>query len=322
MLKHLFCLTFLFLLDTPRGFTQEVDVEIEGVFYWNPIFRYSNLNNSGTIKHSYTTRITRSYSYTGIIETVNEYKRSDINRNTRKLNIGGAYEAISASVEYSNERSTEINTFIRTRQEQTWKTQYEETKEETREYLVGPHSSLELYQLHFKAPGILYTFNTLSTVYEEPKKAKFHILVRPIRFIQDIRVEYSSNEGGRPSNRIREVFGQNDDINYKFGGKFVYLVPVYTYDIESAMTSIDVVIRGSKWPGYNDVAQGAGGDFRYIVAVRNSFERSKITEVALLRNSNSRGNLGQVSGYSGISRDINENRAKDFLHLIWKTIGV
>lgn len=255
-------------------------------------------------------------------DTVNEYKKTESSKNSQELNVGFTYKAITASTKLTNENSREVSNFLSTKVQTSSSSKFEYERKEEREYNVGPNSVLELYQLKFEAPGVEYTFPTLSTVYEPPRVVPINVVVEPIRFLHNIRVQYADDEGGRPTDRIREVNNKNDDIYFQFGGKFVYLVPEYTLVTDNAMTNIDIVITGGNKPGFSDVSKGAGGDNRYIVPVRGTFVTRKITEVALLRNENSAGSLAQVPGYDGITKDINEGRGKHFLHLVFKTVKV
>jgi hypothetical protein len=53
---------------------------------------------------------------------------------------------------------------------------------------VGPHSKLELYQLYFKAPGISYACNALSTTKKPDEIVELSIKVRPHEFISGLQV--------------------------------------------------------------------------------------------------------------------------------------
>ncbi len=67
-----------------------------------------------------------------------------------------------------------------------------------------------------------------------------------------------------------------------------------------------------------DIARGTGGDYRYVIPEKDQREKKKISEINLLRSSNSV--TVPPNGYSGMSIDINRGRKGDFLYLIWKTV--
>ncbi|KAH8823623.1 hypothetical protein DL96DRAFT_1615069, partial [Flagelloscypha sp. PMI_526] len=94
----------------------------------------------------------------------------------------------------------------------------------------------------------------------------------------------------------------NPDINGGFGGKYIYLIP-------KPAVYIQIIIRDSEISGQSDLAEGAGGKFRYIKLIYDASDDEKITKVALYRKSNNDRSL---------SSDINKDRSGDFLHLIYR----
>ncbi|GBE79429.1 hypothetical protein BKA93DRAFT_753262 [Sparassis latifolia] len=137
--------------------------------------------------------------------------------------------------------------------------------------------------------------------------------------ISDHRVVYGTLQSEQPSDRVLEVEGGNDDINAGFGGKrvaFVWLVPVYTADPSNAASAFDVVIQSSEDPNRNDLAAGAGGDFRYLLPITTGARQ--IASVALLRSKESVDSI--PPGYDGKTTDINKGRGGDFLYLLWQWI--
>ena len=99
---------------------------------------------------------------------------------------------------------------------------------------------------------------------------------------------------------------------------FVWLVPTFTSDPGSAQTSYSIVIQGDSNDHYQDLAKGAGGDYRYLHS-RHDGEQ-KITKVNLLRLDEALGDL--PAGYDGRSGDINQGRGGTYLYLIWKSVRV
>ncbi|KAM5535327.1 hypothetical protein V8D89_011012 [Ganoderma adspersum] len=106
-----------------------------------------------------------------------------------------------------------------------------------------------------------------------------------------------------PSERVRELHGESDDINYQYGG-------------DAAAVGFEIVIQGDADGSLKDLSKGAGGDFRYVLPIKDITKESKVTEVALLRLD---GDLwGLPAGWVGNTYDINRNCEKTFLYLLWK----
>ncbi|KAM5536439.1 hypothetical protein V8D89_009875 [Ganoderma adspersum] len=78
----------------------------------------------------------------------------------------------------------------------------------------------------------------------------------------------------------------------------------------------EIVIQGDADGSLKDLAKGAGGDFRYVLAIKDVTKEGKVTQVVLLR---LEGALrGRPLGWVGNTIDINKNRGKTFLYLLWK----
>ncbi|KAI1785754.1 hypothetical protein LXA43DRAFT_1099898 [Ganoderma leucocontextum] len=138
-----------------------------------------------------------------------------------------------------------------------------------------------------------------------------------MQFISSVDVVYSDEPSGAPAERVRELNGQNDDINYQFGGKYVWLVPVYTSDRGAAVAGFEIAIQKDGDQSLNDLAKGAGGDYRYLLPVKDATQAAKVTEVALLRLDNEMAD--RPAGWSGNTIDINKGRGKTYLYLLWKS---
>lgn len=95
---------------------------------------------------------------------------------------------------------------------------------------------------------------------------------------------------------------------------FVWLVPEFTSDPEKASTSFNIVIQPDANPDFQDLAKGAGGNYRYLHPHRGASQ--KITQVNLLRLDNPISDL--PAGYNGKTSDINKDREGTYLYLIWK----
>ena len=99
--------------------------------------------------------------------------------------------------------------------------------------------------------------------------------------------------------------------------RYVWLVPVYTEDVGSAATGFDIVIQGESNPALDDLAKGAGGDYRYLLPRTGGQQDKKVTQVVLFRSDNA---IDRVpNGWDGMTIDINKGRGKTYLYLVWKT---
>ncbi|KZW01229.1 hypothetical protein EXIGLDRAFT_745215 [Exidia glandulosa HHB12029] len=135
------------------------------------------------------------------------------------------------------------------------------------------------------------------------------------QFISGIQVVYGTKADQEPPGALQEVTGMHNDMNYQFGGDFVWLKPVYSSDPNGAVTGWDLQITNKGIPWAQDLAAGTGGDNRYIFPTYGGSNR--ITRLALYR-------LGAAPsripppGYDAMSDDINKGRGKTFLYLVWK----
>ncbi|KIM22137.1 hypothetical protein M408DRAFT_57426, partial [Serendipita vermifera MAFF 305830] len=123
----------------------------------------------------------------------------------------------------------------------------------------------------------------------------------------------------RPNNAITDIEGDGGDINKNCGGEYVWIVPVTTDAGNAGCTRFDVEIRDSVMDGYDDLAKGAGGDYRYLIPRIDCLNNHKIIEIRLMRSSSSVQHPPE--GYSGMSNNINQGRENkgDHLYVVWKT---
>ena len=70
---------------------------------------------------------------------------------------------------------------------------------------------------------------------------------------------------------------------------------------------------------YQDLAKGAGGDYRYLLPISDTGNPNKITSLRLCRSSSAV--TSPPDGYSGMSANINSGRDKDFLYLLYQTVS-
>ncbi|RPB15122.1 hypothetical protein P167DRAFT_483145, partial [Morchella conica CCBAS932] len=122
-----------------------------------------------------------------------------------------------------------------------------------------------------------------------------------------------------PSNRIREINGQTEDINHGFGGKYVWLVPGYGTTATTAATDFEIVVQNTPNKGKDNLAEGAGGKARYLIVGKDPLAPERVTHVAFPKTIESV--KGVPVGYSGMTIDIHNGRGGDFLYLCWKSEG-
>jgi hypothetical protein len=121
------------------------------------------------------------------------------------------------------------------------------------------------------------------------------ISTKKIKLLKDIKVVYTDELIDRPDDIIEEVDGniKSADINYKHGGKYVWLKPEYTYVIDEAATDIKIVFTKSENSNKYDLSKGDNEKFfRYL-------------EISHDKNSKPTRN---PYNYKKYTRDINEDR--------------
>ncbi|RXW20933.1 hypothetical protein EST38_g4913 [Candolleomyces aberdarensis] len=205
---------------------------------------------------------------------------------------------------------------------------------------IGAHSKVVLYQQCFSVPG----FDINSEVFisrPEPltslsEPLNISVVAKKVEFIEYIGVVATNSSGEMPSIRVREINGGNDDINAGFKGKYISLVPVYTTNKDKAATRFDLILndgplpaeqvaaneerRAQGKPCITDLAEGAGGLYRYLVPVADPRVTHKVTGLALLREFGGPGTDIHSLGYNGMSMDLNRSRKGDWLYVLWRTV--
>jgi hypothetical protein len=100
---------------------------------------------------------------------------------------------------------------------------------------------------------------------------------------------------------------------------YVWLVPTYTYNAAEAAVRFDLFIQDKPHDGWSDLAKGAGGSYRYLEPASDSNNPTKLTDLKLYRSDNGVGAFPVP--YTGHTTDINANRKKTFLYLIWSSVS-
>ncbi|CAF3381942.1 unnamed protein product [Rotaria socialis] len=306
----------------PDERAKSTPVEFKGKLIWELIFDYNHIGKDATGKYEKKEVIREKYQARTVVETVNETAKTTTTTNNVSLNLGAATKLLSASIGSSFENSKNVCEFMSKRMEENKDYEREWEIEEKYEHEVGPNTQLALYRIYFMAPGVVCP-GGLVTNRQDDKDVHIMINVQTIELIRNLIVVYGDNPSDAPTeNRVQEIKNQNDvqsdDLNKDFRGKYTWLVAEYTTNVEDAASSFLIYMQSQEKHGMEDIARGTGGDFRYVVPVKNQREKKKINEINLLRSSNS---VDVVpDGYSGKSIDINRGRKKDFLYLIWKTV--
>ncbi|CAK7212931.1 hypothetical protein SCUCBS95973_001627 [Sporothrix curviconia] len=123
--------------------------------------------------------------------------------------------------------------------------------------------------------------------------------------------------GDRPGNAIFEINGCSPDINRGHGGEFVWLIPHKASSPHIMADNIWVDIRDSSDGDRDDLAKGAGGDYRYLSWTNNMNATHFITDIALWRAADKKDSPPE--NWHHKSDDINRGRGGDYLYLVWRT---
>ncbi|KAG6830641.1 hypothetical protein H0H87_007455 [Tephrocybe sp. NHM501043] len=327
--------------------SQTVAFPIKARLLWRLVFDYDNSGNQGSIEHKYTFTESGSYTSTEFNESVATHAKKLHDEDKIEVQVGASYGPVSANVGAGHTSSKEIDDML----QNTSRIQSESTisysRTEERTYTVGPQSRLCLYQRNFKYPGMSVAETTFRTTPvplgndELEEEVVVDLVLAPKSFIKNIKacflaprtvhasesmfswflqVIYSDRLTQAPSDRIRDINGGSDDINYDQSGKYVWLVAEKTTKVAEAITHIDLVITSTEDKRYDDLAKGAKGKYRYLIPIRQSGQSLFLTNLRLLRSHSDIINIGIIIGLfqaSGYTKDINAGRGGDYLHLLW-----
>ncbi|KXJ92488.1 hypothetical protein Micbo1qcDRAFT_204461 [Microdochium bolleyi] len=133
-------------------------------------------------------------------------------------------------------------------------------------------------------------------------------------FISRIEVIYGDD---KPYDTVNELTGGNADINGGHGGDYVWLKVHKATKPSELVSSIWTVHRESHIAGMSDLANGAGGMFRYLHMVHDMTVNKYVTDIALWRDGSHHDEVPH--GWDGKTSDINDGRGGDFMYLVWKT---
>ncbi|OXV09573.1 hypothetical protein Egran_02664 [Elaphomyces granulatus] len=137
------------------------------------------------------------------------------------------------------------------------------------------------------------------------------------KYLNNIAVSYGDAPSSEPSDAISTIDGNNGDINAGQKGKYVWLSPKWSSESSNAVSNIRIIIQKENDPNFEDLAKGAGGDYRYLRLEKN--ESDKIHALRLLRRKDEVNyETIHALGFDGFSTDINKGRGGDYLYLVWK----
>ncbi|GJE91722.1 hypothetical protein PsYK624_078720 [Phanerochaete sordida] len=308
-------------------------VPMQGTVFWKPVFEYDNSENDGTITFRKTLSFSTTFTARVFASEVNEaiYRYATAQQSSTAsldltLGLGSAaFEVLGAAASQENTTTTEFDSALRLVREHAAGVVQTTVQSTEQTYTVGPRSRLNLYQKVFHFAGLDHECDAVRVsprVLRESEAVDVVVRARPVAFVKDIQVVYGDCAAEAPPLRVVEVHGGNADINAGFGGKYVWLVPLYTFDPAEAASRFDLIVQEDGYGGWPDLAKGAGGQFRFLRAVHDPRAHVKIRELAFLRSG--AGAVGGVEGwgFSGRTEDINRERQGDWLYLMWKTHAV
>ncbi|KAH6891474.1 hypothetical protein B0T10DRAFT_485368 [Thelonectria olida] len=135
-------------------------------------------------------------------------------------------------------------------------------------------------------------------------------------FASWVEVIYTDNDS-KPGNTLNELNNLSADVNKGFGGKYVWLRIHRAPKPSMIVNQFWVDVRENSIGGRDDdLAKGAGGDYRYLQWSNDMDVEHYVTEVALWRTTSAENR--PPMGWEGKTEDINRGRGGDYLYLIWK----
>ncbi|KAH6980238.1 PLC-like phosphodiesterase [Fusarium venenatum] len=144
------------------------------------------------------------------------------------------------------------------------------------------------------------------------------------QYISALTVQASNASNFFPTGTCVDVSPDqgSPDCNNGFSGEYTYVVKSFTTDPSQAITGLSIDITGDSNPALGDMANGTGGDFRYVITSQNLTLPIRISDVQLWRSPDDPVTLADAVGWDGISTDINHGRSGAYLYLVWKNAQV
>lgn len=308
---------------------------LTGEYSWERLDHISLVNSSSSAAEYEITLVEReTLSKKQLLEHVVRQTKDISFESSQGVKIGsGELLAKLISVEVKGDDTHKVATQYY--EDTRFLSEEDTTKESSRErkytVTVAPGDAMSVYQLKFHGPGVTISCENHQVVVQsgpapiEPNH-QVELLVcygiRPNQFLSNLTVEaYTDDHVSSEGTIVQEGFGESNDINRKFKGKFTYLRKHFTNDPEEAVRHIAAVFSEDAIPGLGgDMAEGAGGLFRYIRTYtrRDGYIGAPVNpyELFLWRSENSD---GWPRGCT-LTKDLNKYRGGDYLWLGWKTV--
>ncbi|KAG5724445.1 hypothetical protein E4T56_gene15874 [Termitomyces sp. T112] len=306
-----------------------VTMKIRGTYIWKMVFDFDNSNNQASVDYSY--KVTESGLYnpgTFNYAFMAGVRRIPPDRSPFKPNV--SYGPVSIGFNDRRDSNKDVYTvFQKAAQEQKEEIDFF-SKSHDRKHTIGAGSRVILYQRAFELPGVMvrtdyfqWTSNPLpaKSVAED---VAIKMVMAPRKYLKDLKVVCSNIRGDAPPDRVRDWFGGTTNINDTYGGKFCWIVPVMTTNVNEAQTRVELSLPQKADPRYVNLAQGTKGSQIYLHPIRQSDKDLFITEVILARfDSDKYSSLnntiwpGLPKGYT---RNINRKREArgQYLYLVWR----
>lgn len=146
------------------------------------------------------------------------------------------------------------------------------------------------------------------------------------QYVSALNVQASNDSSFFPIGTCVDVSSSlgSPDCNNGFSGEHTYVVKKMTTDPSQAITGLAIDITRDSNPALGDMADGAGGDFRYVITSQDLSLATRVSDVQLWRSQNDSVSLSDVNaaGWDGITSDINHGRSGAYLYLVWKNVQV
>ncbi|KAL8721626.1 MAG: hypothetical protein Q9225_001715, partial [Loekoesia sp. 1 TL-2023] len=294
----------------------DIIIPVTGSLYWVEIwFRDNSSNPDGVQVVESEKKVVRSVKISQFNESTKEAIENTKQSASAKAEVGASYGVVSATVSTEISASKEItDTYSYTAREQR-DMSVEETTIDRTKYEIKGHGRLGLYQAYFSAPGIDVSLSQSRTGGSKPpsEDVKLEVRMHKLDFISSLEAVYTDNGNDRPFDCLHEITRQNEDINSGFGGKYVYLKPVYTNQVSQALTDCRVRIESNPWSGgTDDLAKGAGGAYRYLQFNKDARNHQKFETSALLRRAGGPATIKDAPDFNVLTTDINKDRGGDY----------
>mmetsp|Transcript_26962 Transcript_26962/g.29398 ORF Transcript_26962/g.29398 Transcript_26962/m.29398 type:complete len:302 (-) Transcript_26962:68-973(-) len=296
-----------------------VSVTLNSSFVWRLLFNYDNSTNDAEIVQTLSVKLVKSISSTS---TYDEVRKSAQSSSTTS-SVGANFEitGFNATVGANTKYEVQSNISVENEVKKSVTTKNDESSEtvQTASWTIGARSKLAVYQLRYTAPGIIEDFFVFTTTPDTPVTIPVTYYLSPRYFVQRLDVVYGDSPSQMPPSSVQEVSGQSNDINKGFGGKYVWLQVVWTKELSDAATGFLFIKQSGEDKRYQDLAKGAGGDYRYLIPLAQPNYNFRLREVKLFRGDKE---ITQFPGYDGHTTDINAGRGGTYLYLAWKLEAV